>query len=150
VALNFKTMSKKIVIDKEVFEQKIEGWIERRTYVRSSDVLDILNDHLTEIDTDQSIEERAVKYLSQKGIKDYSLNQHDLSEFWVYPSDLYIKGATEQYLIDQMKAKEFAEWCSINGLYYSTASKGWHTQFHIHDFFTTEELFNKFTNEQKL
>lgn len=133
-------MSKKIVIDKEVFEQKIKGWIERRTYVRSSDVLDILNDHLTEIDTDQSIEERAEK------------KYHDAIVTINLAKKLrYIEGATEQSLIEQIKAKEFAKWCFLNNYYYLRGV--WkHIDFnlrvseHYQKIFTTEELFNQFTN----
>lgn len=133
-------MSKKIVIDKEVFEQKIKGWIERRTYVRSSDVLDILNDHLTEIDTDQSIEERAEK------------KYHDAIVTINLAKKLrYIEGATEQDIISKAREKEFAKWCFLNNYYYLRGV--WkHIDFnlrvseHYQKIFTTEELFNQFTN----
>lgn len=91
----------------------------------------------TELSTDESIIDRAKEFYPPQ-----------TTDFICSPKlvrDGYIKGATEQSLIEQMKAKEFAEWCSINEWYYSTASKGWHNPLHIHDFFTTEELFNQFT-----
>ena len=135
-------MSKKIVIDKEVFEQKIKGWIERRTYVRSSDVLDILNDHLTEIDTDQNIEGRAEK------------KYHDAIVTINLAKKLrYIEGATEQDLISKAREGEFAKWCSTNKFIYSNNEKAWyHKNFanfiskHCNVWYTTEELFNQFTN----
>ena len=93
-------MSKKIVIDKEVFEQKIKGWIERRTYVRSSDVLELLKDYSTELSTDEGIDERAEKKYPDAIV---TIN--------LAKKMRYIEGATEQSLIEQMKAKE---WINIS------------------------------------
>ena len=105
-------MSKKIVIDKHQWD-----FIMQYIKEHMNTIVHIVN--ITEIDTDQSIEERIKHYPT-------AVRVHVL------------QAMTEQSLIEQMKTKEFAEWCSINGWHYSTASKGWHTPFHIHDFFTTE------------
>ena len=135
-ALNLKKM-KYIVIEKEKLDKLIsritdtedDFEVGKRAALRSLELT------FGVVDTDQSIVDRAERY-------SHLINKNDeMREFFAYK-----EGATEQSLIEQMKAKEFAEWCSINGWHYSTASKGWHTPFHIHDFFTTEELFNQFTN----
>lgn len=126
-------MGKFIVIQKEKVERS-----EHSELIKTAISLLIKHGVATELSTDDSIEERAKRY-------GYSINGDDgIKEFLAYKD-----AATEQSLIEQIKAKEFAEWCSINSYYYSTASKGWHTPFHIHEFFTTEELFNQFTNQKQ-
>lgn len=92
-------MGKLIVIDKEKVERS-----EHSELIKTAISLLIKHGVATELSTDQSIELRALKYLKQSGIKDYPLNQSDLSDFWVYPSDLIKHGATEQDLIS--KARE--------------------------------------------
>lgn len=129
-------MSKKIVIDKEVWYSFLDSLYERKVYVP--------NITTTEIDTNQSISERAKEYLEQKGIKNYILNKTELCEHWTTPTDLIIYGATEQDLISK---GEFAEWCSINGWYFYIKDNMWRK--HGNGGFkykTTEELFKKFTN----
>lgn len=141
VALNLKKMSKKIVIDKEVFEQKIKGWIERRTYVTSKDFLSLIEGLITEIDTEQSIEERAEN--KAKIIE----SEH----YYHIVKEAIIQAATEQDLISKARECEFAKWCFLNNFYYLRGV--WkHIDFNLREseyyqkIYTTEELFNQFTN----
>lgn len=83
----------KIVIDKEDFEQKIIGWIERRNYVTKSDILALFQDLTTEIQIDQTIEERAEEALIFK---------FDMK----LASDGYLQGAKDQQIIEQLRVKE--------------------------------------------
>lgn len=93
-------MSKKIVyFDKEVFEQKIKGWIERRPYVTSKDFLSLIEGLITEIDTDQSIEERAEN--KAKIIE----SEH----YYHIVKEAIIQAATEQDLISKAREKEKAD-----------------------------------------
>ena len=98
----------------------------------------------TEIDTDQSIDERAKKHYN----KPYYVNGIDLTPAYIEGYEL---GATEQDLISKAREKEFAKWCFLNNYYYLRGV--WkHIDFnlrvseHYQKIFTTEELFNQFTN----
>ena len=96
-------MEKFVVFKEKDFEEKIKGWIERRTYVRSSDVLDILNDHLTEIDTDQNIVEKAEKLLESIRRADVTLKDIIISDLYKQCESL-IKSIADQDIIS--KARE--------------------------------------------
>ena len=82
----------KIVIDKEDFEQKIIGWIERRNYVTKSDILALFQDLTTEIQIDQSIEDRAKALIFKFDMK--------------LASDGYLQGAKDQQIIEQLRVNE--------------------------------------------
>lgn len=134
-------MGKFVAIDKEYLMMFKDAFI-------NPDTLDSILENTIELSTDESIEDRAKKYLEQKGIKNYILNREELCEHWTTPTDLIVQGATEQSLIEQMKMKEFPEWILRNG--YALMSKGkWGIPFtgNLQEF-TTEELFNQFTNKK--
>lgn len=91
-------MGKFIVIQKEKVERS-----EHSELIKTAISLLIKHGVATEIDTDQSIEERAIKRFPMP------VNIHKDSGFaepWRKLQFGYIKGATEQSLIEQMKAKE--------------------------------------------
>jgi hypothetical protein len=48
-------MGNKIIIDEKDFNEKVIGWIERRTYVTSTDLIALLKDLTTTISIDESI-----------------------------------------------------------------------------------------------
>lgn len=91
----------KIVIDKDDFEQKIIGWIERRDYVTKSDILALFKDLTTEIQIDQSIEERA----KNKALKYSYANEYQYEKI----VKAMIESATQQQIIEQLKVKEIVE-----------------------------------------
>lgn len=109
----------------------------------------------TELSTDESIEERAKEILSKHSNCDIGvidIFEHDGNQVIEAMKEL----ATEQSLIEQMKAKEFAEWCQANEFYYYKHEKKWaHISFpnaiskHCNVWYTTEQLFNQFTNQKQ-
>jgi hypothetical protein len=86
-------MGNKIIIDEKDFNEKVIGWIERRTYVTSVDLIALLKDLTTTISIDESIEERAKKH-------------GDNFVYFEDAIDNYIAGATEQSIISEIKSKE--------------------------------------------
>jgi hypothetical protein len=88
-------MGNKIIIDEKDFNEKVIGWVERRTYVTSTDLIALLKDLTTTISIDESIEERAKKYSEKNYAVSCILTTHD-----------YIAGATEQSIISEIKSKE--------------------------------------------
>lgn len=134
-------MGKFIVIQKEKVERS-----EHSELIKTAISLLIKHGVATELSTDQSIEERAIKRFPMP------VNIHKDSGFaepWRKLQFGYIKGATEQSLIEQMKAKEFSGWCSINGWVFYTKDNIWRK--HVNGGFeykTTEELFNQFANQK--
>lgn len=148
-------MSKIIVIDKE----KIESLIRKYNYSSAVFNTEVIKDlgtlikSATEIYTDQSIEERAKecypKIIGTNSVGvGYDMNWRE--------KEAYIKGATEQSLIEQMKAKDL-----INLIGYHISDSGFYMAKYVNGGivwlnteakegekyeYTTEELFNQFTN----
>jgi hypothetical protein len=80
-------MGNKIIIDEKDFNEKVIGWIERRTYVQSNDLIALLKDLITTISIDDSIEDR---------VKHYPFNVQ-----------LHVKQALiEHSIISEIKSKE--------------------------------------------
>lgn len=144
-------MSKKIVIDKEQIEYLIKEYetSDDPFYGGKLSQLKEILAHSTEIDTDQSIEERAKEcYPKMIGTNSVGVG-YDMN--W-REKEAYIKGATEQDLISKAREKEFLEWLFNNG--YKKVEKHYkHDEFfnisskHYGIEYTTEELFNQFTNK---
>lgn len=89
-------MSKKIVIDKERIEFILNAV--HLAYGQKLRAIKELTESAAEIDTDQSIEERAKKFYPPQ-----------TTDFICSPKlvrDAYIKGATEQDLISKVRLKE--------------------------------------------
>lgn len=160
-------MGKFIVIDKDDWEKIAQEF-------NKEDLPQI-----TELSIDESIVDRATNLTVIDSL------EHEA----MLIAGAYMKGATEQSLIEQMKAKdspnwwetqakqssevrgilleklenlynkmarEFAKWCSINGYSYSDDAKEWyHKDFpnaisvHCNMWYSTEELFNQFTNQKQ-
>ena len=143
-------MGKFVVIYKEKVERS-----EHSELIKTAISLLIKHCVATELSTDEGIDERAEKKYPDAIV---TIN--------LAKKMRYIEGATEQSLIEQMKAndvynlcreiwKSFAEWCSINGYSYSDDAKEWyHKDFpnaisvHCNMWYSTEELFNQFTNKK--
>jgi hypothetical protein len=95
-------MGNKIIIDEKDFNEKVIGWVERRTYVSSNDLIALFKDLTTTILIDDSIEDRA----TIKNLK-FDLSQYpNLFTAW---SVGYKQGATEQSIISEIKSK----WISV-------------------------------------
>ena len=86
---------KYIVIRKELYESMMN-------MLKEHDKISI-HIQTTEIDTDQSIEERAKKYAESLGISKTDKRYNQYIEDAIKD---YTQGATEQSLIEKMKAKE--------------------------------------------
>lgn len=103
----------------------------------------------TELSTDESIDERAKEYFLKR---DKEITDRDVYGFHHDSTihELMAEFATEQSLIEQMKAKEFAEWCSINGWFFYTKDNLWRKHGNGgFEYKTTEQLFNQFTNQKQ-
>ena len=131
-------MEKFIVIEKDKIKKLVlelelsnDDWAKGRR----SAFLGILK-YSTELSTDESIEERAEKKYPDAIV---TIN--------LAKKMRYIEGATEQSLIEQMKAKEFADWINKNE-YSKIHGNRWVKPF-MSQTYTTEELFNQFTNQKK-
>lgn len=134
-------MGKFIVIQKEKVERS-----EHSELIKTAISLLIKHGVATELSTDESIEERAEEYLDKNCLigmrfkkKIYEVSSFNLLEF-----------SKIQSLIEQMKAKEFAEWCSINGWFFYKKDNLWRKHGNGgFEYKTTEELFNQFTNQKQ-
>lgn len=124
-------MGKFVVIDKEKVERS-----EHSELIKTAISLLIKHCVATELSTDESIEERAEKKYPDAIV---TIN--------LAKKMRYIEGATEQSLIEQMKAKEFAVYISERGWFYHGVGKWRRHNKSGFDYKTTEELFNQFTNK---
>ena len=86
--------------------------------------IDVLIKHgvATTITLDDDIEKRAEEVFSIPSNVDANCT---FAKQWKDLQRGYIKGATEQQIISEMKMKEFSEWCSINGWYFYSKDNKW-------------------------
>jgi hypothetical protein len=136
-------MGKLIVIDKEKVERS-----EHSELIKTAISLLIKHGVATEIDTDKSIdlptEEEITHHWKRNNCFGHYLEGLEHGSMWM--RELSIK----QSLIEQMKAKEFAEWCSINGWYFYSKDNIWRKHGSGgFEYKTTEELFNQFANQKQ-
>lgn len=127
---------KYIVIRKELYESMMN-------MLKENDKISI-HIQTTEIDTDQSIDERAKKYAESLGI---SKKDKRYSQYIEDAIKDYTQGATEQDLISKAREGEFAEWIAEND-YIRSTNELWYykSDGEIEKGITTKELLIKFTN----
>jgi len=143
-------MGKFIVIEKQEWDVLMQ-------YIKEHMKTIVQMVNITELSTDESIEDRAEKAIYNEINKgNYELSD---SKTEAYFNDGYLKGATEQSLIEQMKAKEL-----INLIGYHISDSGFYMAKYVNGGvvwlnteakegekyeYTTEELFNQFTNQKQ-
>lgn len=126
-----------VVIDKEY----LTGF---RYAFMNPDTLDTIMENSTTITLDDDIENRANKLLFENQINQEEIVFNDINDA-IYVHTLLKQMATEQQIISEMKMKEFAEWCSINGWYFYSKDNKWRKHGNGgFEYLTTTELIDKF------